>query len=280
MREDAEIVQLKLDLIFKKVFGDAQNTDVIAEFISAMLDIPRESIHLVEIRNTEMTPDFLGLKFGRLDLCLEVDEQLVDIEMQVNQQPNYAERSLFYWSKLYTSSLQSGDDYGVLRRAICINILNYNLFDCEDYRSHFMVMEKERGEVLTDKFGVYFFELKKVKHARKYRRAQEWLELINAETEGDLMAIEEKTNSKEIKKTIVRLRELSADEQLREQYRLRQKAMMDERNAIHGSYAEGVSDGISRGRAEGEMMKENAIAARMRKLGFSEEDIQRVLDLS
>ena len=44
MIEGYPIVKLKLDVIFKRVFGDENNKDIIAAMISALLEIPRESI--------------------------------------------------------------------------------------------------------------------------------------------------------------------------------------------------------------------------------------------
>ena len=68
MDKDYKIVKLKLDVIFKRVFGDENDTDIIAAFVSALLDIPQESIKNIYIRNTELTPEYFKLKFGRLDL--------------------------------------------------------------------------------------------------------------------------------------------------------------------------------------------------------------------
>ena len=39
---DGYIVKLKLDVIFKRMFGDENNKDIIAALLSALLEIPRE----------------------------------------------------------------------------------------------------------------------------------------------------------------------------------------------------------------------------------------------
>ena len=61
MRTHGEIVKLKLDIIFKRVFGNAKNENVIAAFIADMLEIPRESIKRIFIDNVELTPEFMGI---------------------------------------------------------------------------------------------------------------------------------------------------------------------------------------------------------------------------
>ncbi len=76
-----KIVMLKLDVIFKRVFGDEKNKDIIATFISDLLEIPRSSIRSIYINNVELTPKFFDQKFSRLDLKLDVDGRIVNIEM-------------------------------------------------------------------------------------------------------------------------------------------------------------------------------------------------------
>ena len=214
MDREAQIVKLKLDVIFKRVFGNEANKAIIAAFISDLLEIPRESINAVYINNVELTPEYLEQKFSRLDLKLDVDGRIVNIEMQVNRETDFRDRTLYYWSKLFCGELRSGYEYGELKQTICINIINFDLFECESYHSIFSILEHERGEVLSDKFAIHFFELRKLGRSKKNKRMEDWLNLIDAETEGDLMNIQQTTTIPEVRDTIVMLRELSADEKV------------------------------------------------------------------
>ena len=82
MNAEEKIVMLKLDIIFKRVFGNEKNTEIIAGFISDMLDIPREKITKVVIKNVELPPEEIDQKFSRLDLNLyrDADQQRVCIQ--------------------------------------------------------------------------------------------------------------------------------------------------------------------------------------------------------
>lgn len=244
MNKEEKIVMLKLDVIFKRVFGNDSNKAIIAAFISDLLEIPRESIKAIYINNVELTPEYLDMKFSRLDLRLDVDGRIVNIEMQVNRETDFKERTLFYWSKLYSEELKTGEEYGELKQTICINIINFDLFDCEDYHSRFKVLETERHEVLTEKFAIHFFELKKLSKFKKNRRMEDWLNLINAETEGDLMAIQQTTQIPEVKDTIVMLRQLNADEQVRMEAHYREKRLHDEATALGSAKREGRAEGV------------------------------------
>ena len=272
------IVKLKLDVIFKRVFGDEKNEDIIAAMISALLEIPRETIRKIEIQNVELPPEEMEGKFSRLDLKLNVDDQTVNVEMQINYEPDFRERTLFYWSRMYGGDLKSGNAYGDLKKTYCVNIINFNMFDCEDYHSDFVVMEKSRHEVLTDKLGIHFFELKKLNNVRKNQAMEDWLHLINAETEGDLMAIQQTTAIPEVKKTIVMLRHLSADEKVRQEAYYREKRTHDEENAIIGSRREGFKEGKAAGLAEGRAEVKQTLMEKWRAKGMTEEEIRELLD--
>lgn len=39
-----QIVKLKTDIVFKKIFGDPKNKNIIVAFLSDILEIPKESI--------------------------------------------------------------------------------------------------------------------------------------------------------------------------------------------------------------------------------------------
>ncbi len=260
-----KIVMLKLDVIFKRVFGDEKNKDIIAAFISDLLEIPRSSIRSIYINNVELSPEFFDQKFSRLDLKLDVDGRIVNIEMQVNKEEDFKERTLFYWSKLYSEELKAGDEYEKLKQTICINIINFELFKCEDYHSHFKVMESERHEVLTDKFAIHFFELKKLGNYKKNKRMEDWLNLINAETEGDLMAIQQNTSIPEVQQTIVMLRKLNADERVRQGAFYREKRLHDKASALGSAMRAGRNE------------REAEIVDAMRKKGYTEEQIKDLL---
>ncbi len=277
-----KIIKLKLDIIFKAMFGTAENEQLLANFLSSILEIPRESIKKIIMDNVELIPDNYADKFSRVDLKMQVDDKIVNVELQINSEPDFAERTLYYWSRIYGSELKSGESYGKLKETICINIVNFNLFDCNEYHSHFKIMEKTRHEVLTNKFGIHFFELKKIgKHPDKNNHMQLWLQLINAETEEELDMLEN-TNVQEINQAIVVLRKLNADEKMRYLAEMREKSLHDEVSALEGAKEEGIAEGIQKGMAQGiekgEKRKEDELIEKMRKSGLSDEMINNILN--
>ena len=238
------IVKLKLDTIFKRVFGDPRKKHITAAFLADVFEIPKSRIKDILFENVELPVEYVNQKFSRLDVKLTVDDKIIDIEIQIWHDTDYAARSLFYWSKLYSDQLKAGQEYNELKKTICINILGYDLFACKEYASHFQVLESFRYELLTDKFGIYFFELQKVASAAKSKRIEDWLNVINAETEDELMAIQEKSQISEVREVAATVRELSADEKVRQEAFYREKQLRDQASALKAAEAIGMQKGM------------------------------------
>lgn len=282
--KNEKIVKLKLDIIFKRVFGNDNNKGIIAKFLSDLLEIPYNKIRKVYISNVELTPKHLEKKFSRLDLKLDVDGKIINVEMQVNSEPDFKERTLFYWSSIFSNELNEKEEYEKLKETICVNIINFNMFRSPVYHSHFKILEKDRHEVLSDKFAIHFFELKKIKKYAKNKPMEDWLNLINAEKEKDLMALESATKIPEVKDVIVKIRELSADEKVREEALAREMRLHDEATAINSSRREGLRKGLDKGRregrregrAEGRAERDKELIEAMRLQGYSEKQINNL----
>lgn len=107
---------------------------------------------------------------------------------------------------------------------------------------------------------------------------EDWLNLINAETEGELMDIETNTQIKEVRDTIVILRELNADEKVKQEAYYREKRLHDEASALgHARRREGIAEGLEKGRVEGAVKRESEIVANLRKMGMTGEQIKLAL---
>ena len=257
-----DVVSAKLDIIFKKMF--TENKDMLHSFVASMLDVPQESISDIVITNPELPPETLAGKFSRLDLSLKVDNRLVNVEIQVKNDTDYRDRTLFYWAKLYSSELKSGEEYSELKQTVTINIINFNMFAGENYHNEAAAVIKETGEVFSDKFSIHFFELKKVgKKPDPENSRKLWLQFINADSEEELEMIS-RTNVPIMQKAVNVIYDMSEDTKIREIARLREKALHDEASALKNAKAEG--------RAE----ERTEAKRRMQALGFTEEQIRLI----
>lgn len=269
------VISAKLDVIFKKIF--TENKDLLHEFVADVLEIPSKSIQEIIITNPELAPENLDGKFSRLDLNLKVDNVLINVEIQVKSESDYRDRALFYWAKLYTSELKSGDSYEQLKKAITINIINFNMFEGDDYHTEIVTAIKGTDKIYSDKFNMHFFELKKVnKKVDPNNRRELWMQFLNADSEEDFEMLKQ-TNVPIINKAVNVIYDLSEDTRMREMARIREKALHDEASALSNAKNEGLKEGRAEGITIGEANKEASLVANMRAIGMSEEQINAVL---
>ncbi len=236
----------KLDLVFKKIFGNVKNNDILADFLATVLGIGVEEITSIEILDNEMIPETLISKFSRLDLKLTLNGRTsVNIEIQVLNYSNYKERTLFYWAKVYTEELQKSEDYVNLKNVIAINVIDFNLFDCKEYHSTFKIFEEHRQELLTDKLRIDFLELKKAKKERGIMtdKKQMWMDFLNSNAEDDETLDSLATKSPVMKKAVAVLRQMSADEKELYEIEQREKAVRDEISARNYERQQGIKQG-------------------------------------
>ena len=81
---------------------------------------------------------------------MTVNGQCVDLEVQVCNEGDYPERVMYYWARKFSSALLIGQGYSVSSRTIVISIIDFPLFDCEEYHSFFLPLEVTRHTLLSD----------------------------------------------------------------------------------------------------------------------------------
>ncbi len=77
-----KILSAKSDFIFKLIFGDDRNVDILAEFLSAVLDIPKEEYESITIIDPNLRMEFEEDKLGILDVKIHTKSKtVIDIEI-------------------------------------------------------------------------------------------------------------------------------------------------------------------------------------------------------
>ncbi len=258
-----KIISAKIDVVFKKLF--VENLDLLREFLSDILDIPLNDIEDIVITNPEMPPENMSGKFSRLDLNLKLKTKLVNVEIQISFDNSFRDRTLFYWAKLYTSELKSGDGYEDLKQAIAINIIDFNMFEGDNYHTEIVTSIKGTNEIFSDKFSIHFFELKKVsKKINPNNRKELWMQFINADSEEDFDMITE-ANVPTMDKAVNVLLDMSEDTKIREMARHREKMLHDEATLLNSA------------KRDGENLERERIRHHMQGLGLTDEEIERLL---
>ena len=147
----------KTDTLFKILF--VKYPDLLKRLVTELLGIKYDDIEQFNITNPEIQPENLGDKFCRLDINMMVDGQRIDLEIQVRDEGDYPDRSLYYWAREFSTGISEGQDYSELPRTIIISIVAFELFNCKEFHSEFQALEVTRHTPLTDKMSLHYFEL-------------------------------------------------------------------------------------------------------------------------
>ena len=297
----------KLDVVFQALFGEVGNESITKGFLETILERKIDSIDLS--RNPILRREFKDEKLGVLDIIAKLDKnEICNIELQIVDKKNIIERILYYWSRLYSRQIKSGEDYKILQKAIVILITDFKIENLEelDYHSRWKIMEDKQGKkiILTQKLEIDIIELPKIIGKEKEQdNLLDWLYFLeNPKSERVTEKMKENENLKE---AVKKLDNLSEDEKMQRIADLRQKAIMDEKAiyekgleiGIEKGMKEGMKEGIQRGIEkgiekgimEGSQKEKIEIAKKMLDLkidketiaeatGLTEQEIEKILD--
>ncbi|MGC5816171.1 Rpn family recombination-promoting nuclease/putative transposase [Clostridium perfringens] len=283
----------QIDFVFKKIFGTEKNKPILINFLNAVIK-PTTPIKDVEIKNNDIDKDFIEDKFSRLDVkATTSNKEHINIEIQVKNEYNMIQRTLYYWSKMYSEQIQNRDNYSKLERTVCINILNFKYLKNDKYHNSYRLKEITSNEELTDLQEIHFIELPKfneignkeyVENVEKMDALEKWLEFL-VEPESNTVRQLELSNE-EIKLAKSELYRLSMDSKEREQYNMREKAIYDRISALENAEAKGKREGKLEGKLESklEVVRESLsqgleISLISKITGLSEEEILKIKKL-
>lgn len=248
-------LDLRVDFAFKAIFGTHGNESILAAFLNAALRLPDDKqISKVTLLDPQFNKENVEDKKSILDVHARLEDgSRINIEIQLNNKHNMEKRTLYYWSKMYTSPLKEGMDYGELCCAITINIVNFRYFyHTANYHSVFKLYEQEEKFLLTDALEIHFMELTKL--LIKWRNGEvnprenrlvRWLLLLEASENEEITQILEEIAMQEdqtLKKAIDEWDRVSQDPEMLLAYEARQKALLDELSALRRAEKKGKEE--------------------------------------
>ena len=276
MQNKKELLKPKIDVVFHSLFRRG-NEEITKAVIKAVTKEKIESINLSNDRH--IIGKYPEEKMGILDLKATLDNGTIcNIEIQLADNKDTAERFLYYWSRIYSGQLVKGDEYKKLNKVIGIIILDYEFYktkDIERISTKWKVKEVSTGKEieLTDVLELYIIEIPKAKRILEKEPENElaqWMMFMNNPNEKEVSKIVEKNN--EIKNAMDELEEMSLDEELRRLAELKEKAIKDEKSAKLRWTEEGIKEGIKQEKLE--------MIERLMNLGKSFEEILEITQLS
>jgi len=151
----------KNDIVFKKLFGEEKNKDLLIDFINKLL--PHKKVKDLEYIPTNIEPDLRVKKQSILDvLCYDENGSKYIIEMQNAKEKGFEKRAIYYAAKTYSNQMDKSGKYSDLKEVIFIAITDFVMFpEKQDYISNHSIRDdKTYSQDLKD-FSFAFIELPK-----------------------------------------------------------------------------------------------------------------------
>ena len=282
-----ELLSLTNDYVFRKIFGE-KNVDSLADFLSAVLDMPEGELAELVVDDPNLYPERKGGKAGELDIRVRTKSgNILNIEIQINPEHSFGKRIAYYNSRIFSGQLARGDDYSILHRTVSVVIADFLLIaENNDCANRFQWYNIANGTLLTDVQEINTLELTKLSGTDDGTKLWPWLRLLKLKKEDEMVEVASENIA--MKNVIVTLREMSADEAERRLAEAREKEARDRRSAyLSGETAGeargieiGEARGIEVGKARGKMLEKQENARRMKANGYPVSEIADITGLS
>ena len=260
------LMKPKIDFAFKEIMMDEKAR---IGFLSAVLKIEPEEIKETQILNTSLRKEHADDKQGILDVRLLMNNDAeIDIEIQLSELNVWADRSLFYLSKMFIEQIKPGESYRVFKKCVSISILDFDLFRKEtEFYSCFHLREDTRGILYTDKMEFHVIELPKLPKEQKEDCSilELWAKFISAEKKEEFDMVASKNPY--IESAYEKLRVISQDREKRIEYEAREKAIRDYNEGLYEAEERGIRIGENRGEERGIQIGERRVEERGFQIG-------------
>ncbi len=246
----------RVDFAFKKLFGSAENQDLLLALLNAILT-EEPPITEVQLKNPYNLADYQAGKISILDIkAKDENGRWFNVEMQISQDYDFDKRAIYYWAKLITEQITEGTLFKTLQKTFSINILNFNFVpDTEVFHNRYKIINTATGkdDRLHDLFELHYLELRKFHKpwAETLTALDRWFAFLSRAHELDKHHLPpQMANDPAITKAI-RAVDRMFDEDERQIYEVRMQAVADINNKIESAMDRGLAVGHQKGLREG-----------------------------
>jgi predicted transposase/invertase (TIGR01784 family) len=228
-----KILLPKVDVIFKLLFGDERNSEILIDFLKSVLNLSEDEYEYITLEDTHLKRETVDDKLGIVDVKLKTKSgKIVHIEMQVLEQDDIPERVTYYNAKMLVTQKKSGDNKYYFQKTISIVIADFEIVanSPDKYHHKFQLNDIDCGVNFTDIIEINTLELGKVPAQSDNCKKHDWLQFLKAEREEEFEMLAQK--SPVIGKAFVELKRLSQSEETQRLYEAREKALWAEQSRL------------------------------------------------
>ena len=213
------------DYMFRAVLQE--NKKVLKALICALLHLRPDEVSSVVVTNPIVLGEQIDAKEFVLDINISLNNHsVINLEMQVENQLNWQDRSLSYLCRSY-DNLCKGDDYSNVAPAIHIGFLDFTPFKDapEEFYATYKLLNIKNHHLYSSKFALSVVNLSKINLATEEDKVWEidyWARLFKATTWEEMKMIAKQNESiMEASKTLYNMH---CEETIRAMARARQDA--------------------------------------------------------
>lgn len=276
---------IRFDWAIKRLLRNKANFGVLEGLLTVLLN---ESIHIVEILESESNQRTIDDKFNRVDIkALNSKGEIIIVEVQNTRELTFLERILYGVAKAITEHISLGESYYNVKKIYSVNILYFDIGRGNDYLYHgqniftgvhtgdrleVSVKEKDAlvhklpAEIFPEYFLIRVNEFNQV----AVTPLEEWIAYLKDGT------IRPDTTAPGLREAREKLIYYNMSEEEQRAYDEHLSNIMIQNDAITGAKLEGREEGI----LEGELKAKYTIASNAKKQGLSSEMISGLTGLS
>ena len=282
----------RIDIVFKKLFGVEENKDLLISLINSIVS-KEDQVADIILLNPYNVQNFKQDKLSILDIKAKgLDGKRFNIEIQISDEADYDKRALYYWAKLYSEQLKTGQDYAFLAKAIGIHILNFtSIPQARNYHNVFHITEKENGFAYFKDLELHTIELNKfismssnVELSEVVGKVQNaldrWVTFLTRHDLFKAKPLPKELDDEKLKKALEVLDVMNFNEEERELYDDHLKWLRIESNTLKKAEDKGEERGIEKGRKEGRKEEKIAMAKKMLAKGKQIDEIIELTELT
>ena len=221
--------RLTNDYLFRAVFQ--ARPEALEGLCRSVLHLSEEDTISVTLQN----PIELGKKIDDKEFILDLavlinNSQYLNLEMQVYHDPDWVDRSICYTSRSF-DNLNQGKKYNAVLPVTHVGFLNYTLFpDHPEFFATHLLTNAKNFHVYSGKFRICVVDLTQIELATEEDKHYEidlWAKVFLATTWEEIEMLAQ--NNEYLQEAVSGVRQLTAEEQIRQQCQAREDYLYWER---------------------------------------------------
>ncbi|MCI9110812.1 MAG: Rpn family recombination-promoting nuclease/putative transposase [Bacilli bacterium] len=242
MTENIEFIKASNDGLFKTLFGNEKNRDILEKLIEETL---KRKIKVKELLMQDVPKDRIEEKDKTLDVLVSADGEKINIELNMGVYDGLYNRNACYIFGKYVGSVKAGGNYKNMDNFIQINLTS-RLPKEKPMISKYELIEVETKERFIKNLEIYEFNLDKIKEMC-YNEGKKEYKILAA-----LMCDKEELHNickgdkvlEKLESEVVRMNE---DDQIRENLLAIENAKRVHATLMENAKEEGLAMGIEQG---------------------------------